>query len=123
MSTTDVEMKPLDGKTDEMKKEEEKKDEKPPLTPAQEIRANVALIERGVSLLEPRFVQRVLRGLASLRHRINPQILREAIEEIYPNGMHTCAFTQFVVILVAYLDLLRSLIFHTAQLRLAQHTG
>ena len=88
MATADVEMKPMDGKTDDSKKEEEKKDEKPPLTPAQEIKANVVLIERAVSLLEPRFTHRVLRGLTSLRRRINPQILREAVEEIYSNGMH-----------------------------------
>lgn len=56
----DVEMKPADSKKAESKGNK-KKDEKekgvalPLPTPAQEIKTDVALIERGVSTLEPRF--------------------------------------------------------------------
>lgn len=90
----DVEMKPADktkdAKKDEMKdekKEEDKKDEaKPPPPPATEIKSNVALIERAVSTLEPRFTHRVLRTLTSLRKRVDDRVLRDAIDELYAKG-------------------------------------
>jgi 26S proteasome regulatory subunit N3 len=81
----DVEMKPADDKKTEEKKEEEKKEEVPP-TPEQEIKTNIALIERAVSTLEPRFTHRVLRTLATLRKKINDTVLRNAVEEAYPKG-------------------------------------
>ena len=89
MAPTDVEMKPADKKEDEKKEEkktEEEKEEKPPLTPQQEIKANVALVERGVSMLEPRFIQRVLRSLTALRKRLDANVLKGAIEEVYVKG-------------------------------------
>ena len=74
-------------------KKEEKKDDKTveskpvPPTPTQEIKANIALIERAINDLEPRFTHRVLRSLTALRKRINDKVLRDAIEENYPKGM------------------------------------
>ncbi|KAH8113936.1 PCI domain-containing protein [Phellopilus nigrolimitatus] len=96
MSTDDVEMKPVDENskekdtkdskgTDKDKKGKDKKEEPapPPPTPAQEIKTNVALIEKGVSMLEPRFTHRVLRSLTSLRKKLDDKVLREAIEDVY----------------------------------------
>ncbi|KAK2464555.1 hypothetical protein APHAL10511_003413 [Amanita phalloides] len=78
----DVEMK----KTDEKAKAEEtkKEEEKPvPLTPLQELKTNVAFIDRAVAKLEPRFAHRVLRTLTSVRKKLDDNILRTAIEEMY----------------------------------------
>ena len=85
----DVEMKPID--VDE-KKEEEKSAEsekKPaPLTPVAEIKVNVALIERAVSTLEPRFTHRVLRSLAQLRKKLDNKVLQDAVQEVYTTGTY-----------------------------------
>lgn len=85
----DVEMKPVDEekKTEEETKEEPKEPSPPPLTPTAEIKANVALIERAVSTLEPRFTHRVLRTLTALRKKLDDAVLREAISEMYTGGM------------------------------------
>ena len=93
IAMADVEMKPVDEekKTGEEKKEESKEPSPPPLTPTAEIKANVALIERAVATLEPRFTHRVLRTLTALRKKLDNAILREAIAEVYPTGMFiTC---------------------------------
>lgn len=88
----DVEMKPVDDKPKEEKEEEKPKDEdaketKPvPPTPVAEIKANVALIDRAVATLEPRFTHRVLRTLTSLRKRLDDKVLRDAVTELYPDG-------------------------------------
>lgn len=86
---TDIEMKPgEEKKKDEAKEgEEEKVEEKklPPTVP-EEIKINIALIERAVSTLEPRFTLRVLRTLAALRKRLDSTILAEAIDSVYPPG-------------------------------------
>ncbi|KAG5337244.1 putative 26S proteasome regulatory subunit rpn3 [Termitomyces sp. T112] len=82
-----VEMKGTETKVkDDTKKEEEGTEESPkpvPLTPVAEIKANIALIERAVSTLEPRFTHRVLRALTALRKRIDASVLRTAIEQVY----------------------------------------
>ncbi|KAK7039514.1 PCI domain-containing protein [Favolaschia claudopus] len=94
----DIEMKPADKKEDDKKKkDDEKKDSKdkekekeeppkPPPTPVQEIKANVALIERAVEALEPRFAHRALRTLAALRRRLNDAVLRDAVEELFKDS-------------------------------------
>lgn len=83
----DVEMKPADSKT---KKDEEKKEEpKVPPSPVIEIKSNIALIDRAVSTLEPRFTHRVLRTLTALRKRIDSEVLRNAIDELYLKGIQT----------------------------------
>ena len=92
---SDVEMKSANPKAEEQVKPEgekpgDKKEEKnAPLTPpsvAAEIKANISFIERGVTTLEPRFTHRVLRTLTALRKRLNGEVLRDAISEIYPPG-------------------------------------
>ena len=90
----DVEMKPTDEskkeeKTDSKKSEDAKEEPKkqPPSVP-EEIKTNIALIERAVSTFEPRFTLRVLRTLASLRKRLNDKVLIEAIELVYPPSMY-----------------------------------
>ena len=94
LAMADVEMKPAEEKTKGEKKDEEKKDDKkeekkdtkPPQSPVAEIKSNIALIERAVTTLEPRFTHRVLRTLTSLRKRIDDKVLRDAIEEVYTKG-------------------------------------
>jgi 26S proteasome regulatory subunit N3 len=82
----DVEMKPADNAaTKDLAKKEEPKPVPPP-SPAAEIKGNLALIERGVSTLEPRFTNRVLRSLTALRKRLTDAILREAITDVYAKG-------------------------------------
>lgn len=77
----DVEMKDAKSKVDA-------KDDiaTPPLSPVSEIKSNVALIERAVSTLEPRFTIRVLRSLTALRKRLDDKALCDAVSEIYPQG-------------------------------------
>lgn len=92
----DIEMKPADTnkndkkdeKDDKKDKKEEKKEEPKPIppSPAAEIKSNAALIERAVSTLEPRFTHRVLRTLTALRKKINEGVLREAINDVFPEG-------------------------------------
>ncbi|KAG1776894.1 PCI domain-containing protein [Suillus placidus] len=84
----DAEMvKATDKKEDKKddKKDEKKPESKPePPTPTQEIKANIALIDRAINDLETRFTHRVLRSLTALRKRINDKVLRDAVEENYP---------------------------------------
>ncbi|KAF9018034.1 diphenol oxidase-A2 [Hymenopellis radicata] len=83
----DVEMKPADTK--DKKDEEETVVEEPkkePETPVSEIKSNIALIERAVSTLEPRFTHRALRTLTGLRKKVDDTILYTAISEVYLNG-------------------------------------
>ncbi|KAI0760201.1 diphenol oxidase-A2 [Fomes fomentarius] len=82
----DVEMKQADEKKEEKKEEEKTAEEekKPiPLTPVAEIKANVVLIERAVSTLEPRFTHRVLRSLHHLRKKLDDKVLRDAVQAVY----------------------------------------
>ncbi|KAJ8585998.1 PCI-domain-containing protein [Rhizopogon salebrosus TDB-379] len=85
----DVEMKTTDKKGSKKGGEKEENDKKvepkqPPPTPTQEIKANIALIERAINDLESRYTYRVLRSFTSLRKRINDKVLRDAIDENYP---------------------------------------
>lgn len=83
MATKDVEMSTVT--------EQPKTEEKPPapikLTPAQEIKANIALIQRGVSSMEPRFSHRVLRTLTGMRKQLNAQVVTQAITENLVKGL------------------------------------
>lgn len=83
----DVEMKPTEEKLTDTKTDQEQKPSPP--SPLTEIKNNVALLERAVSTLEPRFTHRVLRTLTALRKRINDVVLREAIELIHANDSST----------------------------------
>jgi 26S proteasome regulatory subunit N3 len=85
MASKDVEMKPLTLDTDiEKNKEQDKDKETPPvvkLSPTQEIKANIGLIQRGVSSMEPRFSHRVLRTLTTLRKVLTAEIISQAVDE------------------------------------------
>ncbi|KAL7421790.1 26S proteasome non-ATPase regulatory subunit [Cryptotrichosporon argae] len=58
----------------------------PALPVPDEILANIALIGRGVSSMEPRFTIRVLRTLTTLRKKLDRDALRTAIEQALPKG-------------------------------------
>ncbi|CAE6460226.1 unnamed protein product [Rhizoctonia solani] len=73
--------KPKDAPT-----EPEKPTEAPPapISVSAEIKANLALLDRAVSTVEPRFTVRVLRNLTGLRKKLNADHLREAVSSAYP---------------------------------------
>ncbi|TFK49090.1 diphenol oxidase-A2 [Heliocybe sulcata] len=83
----DIEMKSEDKPQDAEKPKQEPKPVPP--SPTAEIKSNVALIERAVATLEPRFTMRVLRTLTALRKRLDDAVLRDAVEEIYPRDSST----------------------------------
>lgn len=85
----DIEMKPADATQDKPEDKKDAKEPTPPPTPAAEIKANIALIEKAVWSLEPRFTLRVLRSFTSLRKKLDDVILREAIQDAYPSGCDT----------------------------------
>jgi 26S proteasome regulatory subunit N3 len=91
MADKDVEMKPLVLDTDVTTTKDDKPTTTPDskLSPNQEIKANVALIQRGVQSMEPRFAHRVLRGLTGLRKALTAEILDKAIEENLVKGMYS----------------------------------
>lgn len=83
MASTDVDMKSSEDKS---KKEEETEAVPAPLTPFAELKANIALIERAVTTLEPRFTHRVLRSLTAQRRKVDDKVLRNVIEDVYSKG-------------------------------------
>ena len=83
----DVEMKPPDTTQDKPEEKKDAKEPTPPPTPAAEIKSNIALIEKAVWSLEPRFTHRVLRSFTTLRKKLDDAVLREAIQEVYPTGI------------------------------------
>jgi hypothetical protein len=84
----DVEMKPADTTQDKPEDKKEDKEPTPPPTPAAEIKGNIALIEKAVWSLEPRFTLRVLRSFTTLRKKLDDAVLREAIQDVYPTGIY-----------------------------------
>ena len=82
----DVEMKPADTTQDKPEDNKDVEEPPPPPTPAAEIKSNIALIEKAVWSLEPRFTHRVLRSFTALRKKLDDAVLREAIQEVYPTG-------------------------------------
>lgn len=79
-----------EDKKKETPKEVEKTEEAPPPVPISvgaEIKANLALLDRAVSTVEPRFTVRVLRNLNGLRKKLNAENLREAILGLYAKGL------------------------------------
>ena len=82
----DVEMKPADTAQEKSEDKKDAKEPTPPPTPAAEIKSNIALIEKAVWSLEPRFTHRVLRPFTSLRKKLDDAAFREAIQEVYPTG-------------------------------------
>jgi len=71
--------------TEEESKQEQTEEEKEPIqqSPTEEILANLALVDRAVSTLEPRFTHRVLRSLTSLRKKLDGKVLKDAIQQAY----------------------------------------
>jgi len=56
-----------------------------PVTQAiSDIKSNFALLERAVTLFDARFTLRALRSISSLRKRLTPEILAQAISETFP---------------------------------------
>jgi 26S proteasome regulatory subunit N3 len=84
MSTEDVEMKATEDETKQEQTEESK--ETVQQSPAAEIMANLVLVDRAVSSLEPRYTHRVLRSLTSLTKKLNPNVLKDAIQQSYIAG-------------------------------------
>lgn len=82
-SNTDVEMKDVSspasstGPVNGVDKEEVKKD--PDLLTLEDIKEHVKHIEKAVSTKEPRFMSRAIRGLVSIRRRINHSVLRRLV--------------------------------------------
>jgi len=72
----DVEMKPADEETKEIS-------EAASLVLA-DLKQNIALLQRAVETIESRFTTRVLRTAASIRRRINANILAQAVRDNYP---------------------------------------
>lgn len=56
-----------------------------------DIKQNIGLIEKGVTALEARYTTRALRATASIRRRLNADILAQAIEAHFPKGNTACA--------------------------------
>lgn len=87
----EVEKKSSNNKAAQSTEATEETKSLPPLNPVVEIKSNLAFIDRAVTTLEPRFIHRVLRTLTSLRKRIDDNVLRTVIEEVYPKGhLHRC---------------------------------
>lgn len=84
----DVEMKPADTTQDKPEDKKDVKEPTPPPTPAAEIKANIALIEKAVWSLEPRFTHRVLRSFTALKKKLDDAVLRGAIQDAYSTGMY-----------------------------------
>ncbi|WVQ99237.1 hypothetical protein IAU59_006369 [Kwoniella sp. CBS 9459] len=90
-ATKDVEKKddgadesPVDKDTDKQVKVEV------PVLPAdEEILANIALIGRAVTTIEPRFTIRVLRTLTSLRKKLDKDVLKKVLDQAFPKGSKT----------------------------------
>jgi 26S proteasome regulatory subunit N3 len=81
----DIEMKAPDAEAKDNKTDAAEKTALP-LTPVAEIKANAVLIEKAVTTLESRFINRVLRTLTTLRKRLDGKVLRDSVNEIYPKG-------------------------------------
>lgn len=51
-----------------------------------EIKNNANLLERAVTLFDPRYTLRVLRSISSLRRKLTPEILQTVVKFYYPAG-------------------------------------
>lgn len=70
---------------DDSDKAEELEAKVDPVTQAiSDIKSNFALLDRAVALFDSRFTLRALRSISSLRKRLNPDILAQAISETFP---------------------------------------
>ncbi|PKY44576.1 hypothetical protein RhiirA4_400049 [Rhizophagus irregularis] len=79
MSVQDVEMDTVDEVVDAQKKAAEAD-----ALVLADLKQNFVLLERAVATFESRFITRVLRTAASIRKRLNAEILSQAIRDVYP---------------------------------------
>lgn len=57
------------------------------LSPTDQLAANLAILEKAVSLKETRMISgRLLRQTASIRHQLTPQILSDFVTKALPEG-------------------------------------
>lgn len=80
----DVEMKDADDKPLEETTSPEKSNKSKDLLTYEDIREQLKSVERGVTQKEPRFVNRAVRSLQSLRKRTNDSLLRKLVMIYYP---------------------------------------
>ncbi len=64
-----------------------------PRTHTPDVREQVRLIEKGVAQKEPRFINRALRSLTSLRKKTNNSVLRRLVMTYYPTGELSVKFS------------------------------
>lgn len=65
-------------------------------TTLQDIREHGKQIEKAVQSKEPRFALRVLRALPNTRRKLNPNVLRSLIVQVYPVGSERDALLAFI---------------------------
>ncbi|GAB1317522.1 26S proteasome non-ATPase regulatory subunit [Madurella fahalii] len=75
----DVAMDDSDKAGDEVKVD-------PVIQTINDIKSNFALLDRAVALFDARFSLRALRSISSIRKRLTPDILAQAISETYPSS-------------------------------------
>ncbi|KAI1174751.1 putative proteasome regulatory particle subunit [Nemania sp. FL0916] len=70
---------------DDLDKDQDLEAKVDPVTQAvTDIKSNFALLDRAVTLFDSRFTLRALRSISSLRKRLTPEILSQAIAETFP---------------------------------------
>lgn len=92
VATQDVEMEVTE--TVELDPETIKKDAD--LSAVQEIREHAKQIDKAVASKEPRFILRVLRSLPNTRRKLNPNVLRGLVTQLYPSGAEREAILVFL---------------------------
>jgi hypothetical protein len=61
-----------------------------------DIKNNIELIVKSVNTQEERFSARALRKLTTLRKRMQPEVLKRAIDDFMPPSAGTCTNEKFV---------------------------
>ena len=93
MAQKDVEMKDTAADEDHQKEGDKQKEtdeqqakKDKDLLAFEEIREQMKLVEKGVAQKEPRFINRAIRNLHSLRRKTNDTVLRAVVMAYYPPG-------------------------------------
>lgn len=92
VATQDVEMEVTEAV--EQDPEALKKDAD--LSAVQEIREHAKQIDKAVASKEPRFILRVLRSLPNTRRKLNANVLRSLVTQLYPSGAEREAIQVFL---------------------------
>ncbi|KAK4161810.1 proteasome regulatory subunit C-terminal-domain-containing protein [Cladorrhinum sp. PSN259] len=69
-----------------------------------DIKSNFALLDRAVALFDARFSLRALRSISSIRKRLTPDILAQAISETYPASSPSASAAQQVLAAIGQSD-------------------